>query len=84
MFQRTFPSEDFPEFTKGLQEQCIDTSSTFQEILQRNRGASIYQYLTTEAYKVVNNICPTFMKTFFDFKENRYNITKFQEMRQQK
>ena len=24
------------------------------------------------------------MKTFFDFRENRYNIRKFQEMRQQK
>ena len=24
------------------------------------------------------------MKTFFDFKENRYNIRKFQEMRRQK
>ena len=30
------------------------------------------------------NICRSMMTTFFDFKENRYNITKFQEMRQQK
>ena len=35
-------------------------------------------------FKVVNNICPKIMKTFFDFRENRYNIRKFQEMRQQK
>ena len=65
-----------------------DTSSTFQELLQRNRSVSIHhkniQTLTTEVFKVVNNICPPIMKTFFDFRENRYNIRKFQEMRQQK
>ena len=27
----------------------------------------------TEVQKVVNNICPPIMKTFFDFTENRYN-----------
>ena len=32
----------------------------------------------------MNNICPPIMKTFFDFTENRYNIKKFQEIRQQK
>ena len=35
-------------------------------------------------FKVVNSICPPIMKTFFDFRENRYNIRKFQEMRQKK
>ena len=35
-------------------------------------------------FKVVNNICPPTMKTFYDFRENRHNIRKFQEMRQQK
>ena len=34
--------------------------------------------------KVWNNICPPIMNTFFDFREHRYNIRKFQEMRQQK
>ena len=61
-----------------------DTSSTFPELLQRNRSVSIHhkniQTLTTEVFKVVNNICPPIMKTFFDFRENRYNIRKFQEM----
>ena len=37
-----------------------------------------------EVFKLVNNICPPIMNTFFDFRENRYNIRKFQEMRQQK
>ena len=31
----------------------------------------------------MNNTCPPIMKTFFDFRENRYSIRKFQEMRQQ-
>ena len=42
------------------------------------------QTLTTEVFKVANNICPPIVKTFFDFNENRYNIRKFQELRQQK
>ena len=65
-----------------------DTNSTFQELLKRNRSVSIHHKnihtLTMEVFKVVNSICQPFMKTFFDFRENRYNIRKFQEMRQQK
>ena len=65
-----------------------DTSSTFQELLQRNRSISIHhqniQTLAMEVFKVVIKICPPIMKTFFDFRENRYNIRKFQEIRQQK
>ena len=57
-------------------------------LVQRNRSASIHhksiQTLTTEVFKVVNNICPPIMKTFFEFRENRYNIKIFQEMREQK
>ena len=64
-----------------------DTSSTFQKFLQRNRSVSIHhkniQTLTTEVSELVNNICPPIVKTLFDFRENRYNIKKFQEMRQQ-
>ena len=35
-------------------------------------------------FEVVDNTCPPIMKTFFSFRENRYNIRKFKEMRQQK
>ena len=42
------------------------------------------QTLTTEVFKVASNICPPIVKTFFDFNENRYNIRKFQELREQK
>ena len=63
---------------RSLRTAYNDTSSTFQELLQRNRSVSIHhkniQTLTTEVFKVVNNICPPIMKTFFGFKENRYNI----------
>ena len=73
---------------RSLRTVCNDISSTFQELLQRNRSVTIHhnniETLTTEVFKVVNNICPPIMKTFFDFRENRYNIRKFQEMRQQK
>ena len=65
-----------------------DTSCTFQELLQRNRRISIHhnniQTLTTEAFRVVNDFCPPIMETFFDFRENRYNIRKFQKMRELK
>ena len=63
-------------------------TSIFQGLLQRNRSVSIHhkniQTLTAEVFKVVNNICPPIMKAFFDFRENRHNIRKFQGMRQQK
>ena len=72
---------------RSLRTVYNDTSSTFQELLKRNRSVSIHhndiQILTTEVFKVMNNACPPIMKTFFDFKENRYSIRKFQEMRQQ-
>ena len=66
---------------KSLRSVYNDTSSTFQELLRRNRSVSIHhkniQILTTEVFKVVNNTCPPIMKTFFDFRENRYSIRKF-------
>ena len=72
---------------RSLRTVYNDTSSLFQ-LLQRNRSVSIHhkniQTLTTEVFKVVNSICPPIMKTFCDFRENKYNIRKFQEMRQQK
>ena len=73
---------------RSLRTIYIDTGSLFQELLQRNRSVSIHfnniQTLTMEVFKVVNNICLPIMKRFFDFRENRYSIRKFQEMRQQK
>ena len=64
-----------------------NTSSTFQELLQRNKSFSVHhkniQTLTAEVFRVVNNICPPILKTLFDFRENRYNTRTFQEMRQQ-
>ena len=73
---------------RSLRTVYNDTSSTFQELLKRNRSVSIHhkniQLLTTEVFKVMNNTCPPIMKKIFDFRENRYSIRKFQEMRQQK
>ena len=65
---------------RSLKTVYNDTSSTFQELLQRNRSVSIHhkniQTLTTEMLQLVNNICPPIMKAFFNFRENRYNIRK--------
>ena len=73
---------------RSLNTVYNDTSSTFQELLKRKRSVIIHhkniQILTTEVFKVVNNTCLLIMKTFFDLRENRYSIRKFQEMRQQK
>ena len=73
---------------RSLRTVYNDTSSTFQELLQRNGSVSTHhkniQTLATEVFKVVNNICPPIMKTFFDFWENKCIIRKFQERRQQK
>ena len=55
---------------RSLRRVYNDTSSTFQKLLQRNRSVTIHhkniQTLTRDVYKVVNNICPPIMKTFFD------------------
>ena len=71
----SFTSFVLQVFEYGRSQRTVynDTSSTFQELLQRNRSVSIHH----------KNISPI-MKTFFDFRENRYNSRKFQEMRQQK
>ena len=73
---------------RSLRTVYNDTSSTLQELLKRNRSVSIHhkniQILTTEVFKVANNTCLLIMKAFFDFRENRYSIRKFQEARQQK
>ena len=73
---------------RSLRTVYNDTSSTFQELLKRNRSVSTHhkniQILTTEVFKVVNKTGPPIMKTFFDLRENRYSIRKFQEMRQEK
>ena len=70
---------------RSLKAVYNDTSNTFQELLQRSRSPRIYhkniQTLTTKMFKVANNICPPIMKIFLDFRENTYNIRKFQQMR---
>ena len=58
---------------RSLSSAYIDTRSAFQELLQRNRSVSIrhknIQTLIIKVLKVVNNICPPIMKTFFDFRK---------------
>ena len=41
------------------------------------------QILTTEVYKIVNNICPPIMKVFFSLVKNKYNFKNSQEIEQQ-
>ena len=88
-----FSSRRSSNLINRIQERSLrtvynHTSSTFQELLKRNRSVSIHhkniQILTTEVFKVANNTCPLIMKTFFDFRKNRYSIRKFQKTRQQK
>ena len=59
---------------RSLRTVYNDTSSTFQELLQRDRSVNIHhkniQALTTEVFKGMNNICPPIMETFFGFRKN--------------
>ena len=52
---------------RSLRTVYNDVSSIFQELLERIRIVSIHheniQTLTTEVFKVVNNICPSIMET---------------------
>ena len=88
-----FSSRRFNNLINRIHERSLrtvynDTSSKFREFLKRNRSVSIHhkyiQILTTVVFKLANTTCPPIMKTFYDFRENRYNIRKLQEMRQQK
>ena len=60
---------------RSLKTVYNHTGSTFQELLQSNRSVSIHhknnQTLTEEVLKVMNNIGPPIMKTFFDFRESK-------------
>ena len=68
---------------RSLRAVYNDTSSAFQELLQRNRSVSTHhkniQTLAMEVFKVVNNICPPIMKTFFDFKEKDTILENFKK-----
>ena len=88
-----FSSRRFNNLINRIHERSLrtvynDTSSKFREFLKRNRSVNIHhkyiQILTTVVFKLANTTCPPIMKTFYDFRENRYNIRKLQEMRQQK
>ena len=65
---------------RSLRTVYNDTSSTFQELLQRNRSVSIHhkniKTLTTEVFKVVNSIGPPIMKTFFLFQGKQIQYQK--------
>ena len=54
---------------RSLRTVDNNTSSVFQELLQRNRSVSIHdkniQTFTMEVFKLVNDICPPIMWHFF-------------------
>ena len=68
---------------RSLRTVYKDISSTFQQLLQRCRSVSIHhnntQTLTTEVFKVVNNICPLVTKTFFDFEKTNTTSENFKK-----
>ena len=68
---------------RSLSTVYNDRSSTFQELLKRNRSVSIHrnniQILTTEVFKVVNNTCPPIMKTLFDFGKTNTALENFKK-----
>ena len=65
---------------RSLRTVYNDTSSTFQELLQRNRSVSIHhkniKTLTTEVFKVVNSIGPPITKTFSLFQGKQIQYQK--------
>ena len=83
-----FSSRRFNDLINQIHKRSLrtvynDISSTFQQLLQRSRSVSIHhnntQTLTTEVFKVVNNICPLIMKTFFDFEKTNTTSENFKK-----
>ena len=65
-----------------------DTGSTFQELLQHIKSASLHhkniQTLTTEKHKIVDEFILQFWEYFLVLEKNKYNFRNFKEMKQQK
>ena len=64
---------------KALRTVYQDKKSSFETLLKRDKSVSIHiknmQYLTTEIFKVKNDLCPEIMKEIFIFHENpTYNL----------
>ena len=55
-----------------------DKTSTFQEILDKDKSVSVYhkniQVLAREIYKTVNGLAPTIMNSIFEIKDIEYNL----------
>ena len=54
-----------------------DKTSTFQELLDKDKSVSVYhniQVLAREIYKTVNGLAPTIMNSIFEIKDIEYNL----------
>ena len=55
-----------------------DKTSTFQELLDKDKSVSVYhkniQVLAREIYKTVNSLAPTIMNSIFEIKDIEYNL----------
>ena len=70
---------------RSLRIVYSDQSSTFEELLKRDKTFSIHhkniQSLATEIYKFVNGISPEIMNSVFNLKENnRYSLKNVYEL----
>ena len=70
---------------RSLRIAYSDQSSTFEELLERDKTFSIYhkniQSLAIEIYKFVNGLSPEIMNSVFNLKENnRYSLRNVYEL----
>ena len=63
---------------RSLRSVYNDTGTKLKELLRLSKGVSVHhkniQILTTDGYKIVNEICPPIMRRSFSFRENIYNF----------
>ena len=64
---------------RALRIVCQSKKSNLQDLLQKDKSVSIHmknlQYLATEIYKLINDLCPKIMKEVFIFQANeKHNL----------
>ena len=69
---------------RALRATFDDHTNNFTQLLEKERESTIHQRniqaLMKEIYKFTNNLFPPIMDPMFQFRENSYNLRKFQQL----
>ena len=67
-----------------MHDDAGDAFKGFYDLVKMSLFTIAISNLNYTGVQTVNDICPRIVKILFNFKENKYNLRNFQEMKQQK